>query len=254
VSAESEHAGRVALVTGAAGTGIGQAIARRLAADGASVAVTDVHERRTAEVSEAMRDEFGDRVVGIPFDIGDRARADTVLAEVEARLGPVDILVNNAAVNELAPISEYPVEAWDRGVEVNLNACFYLIRRTLPGMMERGWGSIVNVTSVAAYLTGGGREGPYAAAKAALHSLTRAVAFEAGPRGVRCNAVAPGIIWSKFVEKYRDDFEREVGKTPLRRIGEPREVADAVAFLVSEQSSFITGEVLNVSGGWFMRA
>jgi 3-oxoacyl-[acyl-carrier protein] reductase len=252
--AAPEHAGRVALVTGAAGEGIGQAIARRLASDGALVAVTDIHERRTAEVAEKLAVDFPGQVRGYPFDVADKARCDEVLAAVGRDLGPVDILVNNAAENVLAPVSEYTDEDWDRGIAVNFTGCFYLTRRVLPGMMERGWGSIVNITSVAAWLSGGGREGPYASAKAALHSLTRAVAFEGGPRGVRCNAVAPGIIWSKFVRRYEQSFRDEIEKTPLRRLGEPREVADAVAFLVSKQSSFVTGEVLNVSGGWYMHA
>ncbi len=246
--------GRVALVTGAAGDGIGKVTARRLAQDGAAVVVTDIHERRTKETVEALRADFGEQaIVGYSLDVADRDRADRVLREVADTLGPVDILINNAAENELAPISEYRLEDWQRGIDVNLTGCFHLIRATLPAMMERGWGSIVNITSVAAWLPGGGREGPYAAAKAALHSLTRSVAWEAGPRGVRCNAVAPGIIHSKFVTKYQDGFKREIGNTPLRRIGNPEEVANTVAFLVSEQSSFITGEIINVSGGWYMR-
>jgi NAD(P)-dependent dehydrogenase (short-subunit alcohol dehydrogenase family) len=246
--------GRVALVTGAAGEGIGQAIARRLAEDGARVAVTDIHARRTREVAEKLAVDFPGRIVGYEFDVADRARADDVLARLSEEFGPVDILVNNAAENVLAPVSQYSDEDWDRGIAVNFTGCFYLTRRVLPAMMERRWGSIVNITSVAAWLSGGGREGPYASAKAALHSLTRAVAFEGGPHGVRCNAVAPGIIASKFVRKYQESFREEVDRTPLRRIGDPEEVAAAVAFLVSEQSSFITGEVLNVSGGWYMHA
>lgn len=245
--------GRVALVTGAAGDGIGKAVAYRLARDGAAVVVTDIHERRTEAVVEALRKEHGERILGYAFDVADLDRADFILSEVSERIGPVDILVNNAAENVLAPVSEYSLEDWQRGIDVNLTGCFELIRRALPSMMERGWGSIVNVTSVAAWLAGGGREGPYAAAKAALHSLTRSVAWEAGPHGVRCNAVAPGIIHSKFIDKYRNDFDKEVVRTPLRRIGDADEVADVVAYLVSEQSSFVTGEIINVSGGWYMR-
>jgi len=245
--------GRVALVTGAAGDGIGKAIARRLAAGGASVVVTDIHERRTQETTEALRQEFGDRILGYAYDVADRERADTILSDVAARWSPVDVLVNNAAENVLAPISEYTPVDWQRGIDVNLTGCFHLIQRALPAMTERGWGSIVNITSVAAWLAGGGREGPYAASKAALHSLTRSVAWEAGPHGVRCNAVAPGIIHSKFVDKYSRDFDREIDKTPLRRIGDAEEVADVVAFLVSDESSFVTGEIINVSGGWYMR-
>lgn len=246
--------GRVALVTGAAGAGIGKAIAHRLASEGASVVVTDLHERRTEETTTELQALYGDRIVGFAYDVADRDRADEILARVAERVGPVDVVVNNAAENVLAPISEYSLEDWERGIDVNLTGCFHLIRQSLPSMMERGWGSIVNITSVAAWLSGGGREGPYASSKAALHSLTRAVAFEGGPFGVRCNAVAPGIIHSKFIDKYRDDFEKEIGKTPLRRIGDAEEVASVVAFLVSDESSFVTGEVINVSGGWYMRA
>lgn len=247
-------AGRVALVTAAAGDGIGRATATRLAAEGASVAVTDAHEARTADTTAALRAEFGERVVGHAMDVSDRERVDQVLARVGAELGPVDVLVNNAALNILAPVSRYTLEDWERVIDVDLTSCFYLIRQLLPGMMERGWGSIVNVTSVAAYLTGGGREGPYASAKAALHALTRAVAEEGGPHGVRCNAVAPGVIESRFVTRYRETMEPLVARTPLRRIGRAEEVASIIAFLVSEESSFVTGEVVNASGGWYMRA
>ena len=245
-------AGRVALVTGAAGEGIGQAIARRLARDGAAVAVTDSHPRRTAEVAAKLAAEHGDRVVGLPLDVADRARTAAVVAETERALGPIDVLVNNAAENVLAPVSRYRFEDWDRVIEVDLTACFHLIRLVLPGMIERGRGSIVNVTSVAAFI-GNAREGPYAAAKAALHSLTRSVAVEGGPHGVRCNAVAPGIVESRFVTRHADTLLPEVERTPLRRIGAADEVASAVAFLVSDESSFVTGEIVNVSGGWYMR-
>ena len=248
-----ELEGQVALVTGAAGAGIGQACARRLAHEGAAVAVTDVHERRTREVSEALAKDFGERVRGYVLDVSDRAACDRVIAEVERVQGPIDILVNNAAINILGPVSEYQPEDWDRVLDVDLTACFYLARRVLPGMKQRERGSIVNVTSVAGYLHGGGREGPYGAAKAGLHALTRGIAFEAGPHGVRCNAVAPGIIWSKFVERFAKSFESAIEETPLRRFGTPEDVANAVFWLCSEQSSFMTGETLNVSGGWYMR-
>ncbi len=248
----SSLSGRVALVTGAAGDGAGQAIARRLLREGAAVAITDVHQRRTDALVESLRAEHPGQVMGAMLDVGRREQIDAAVAEVSSELGPVDVLVNNAALNVLVPVSQYEFEDWDTVMEADLSGCFRLIRRLLPGMMERGAGSIVNITSVAAYI-GNAREGPYAAAKAALHSLTRSVAVEAGPRGVRCNAVAPGIIRSRFVKKYEETFVDEVEATPMRRLGEPEDVANAVAFLVSDESSFITGEVLNVSGGWYMR-
>ncbi len=250
-SGSEELSGRVALVTGGAGDGIGSATALRLAQAGASVVIFDSHEKRTKEVSERIAAETGARVLGMPGDIADRERVDEVLASTQAELGEVDILVNNAALNVLGDVVDIDIADWDRVVDVDLNACFYLIRQSLPGMMSRGLGSIVNVTSVAGYL-GSGREGPYAASKAALHSLTRSVAFEAGPSGVRCNAVATGIIWSKFVRKYADRMEPEIQRTPMRRIGDPEDVAELIAFLCSARSSFITGETINISGGWYM--
>lgn len=247
-----EFSGRVALVTGGAGDGIGSATVLRLAQAGAAVVVVDEHERRTKEVAERISAETGAQVLAMPGDISDRDRMDEVLAAVAEQVGPVDILVNNAALNALGDIVDLAPESWDRVIEVDLTACYYLIHRCLPAMMERGWGSIVNVSSVAGYI-GSGREGPYAASKAALHSLTRSVAFEAGPKGVRCNAVATGIIWSKFVRKYAERLQPEVDNTPLRRIGDPEEVAELIAFLVSDRSTFITGETINISGGWYMR-
>jgi 3-oxoacyl-[acyl-carrier protein] reductase len=250
---EKELSGRLAFVTGGAGGSIGRATVTRLAREGAVVVVADHRESRCLEVAKELCEEFGPVVHGYGVDIADRERVDEVLADVESKLGPVDILINNAAVNFIAPVSEYKVEEWDRVMDVDLNACFYLVRKVMPGMMERGWGSIVNVTSVAGWLHGYGQEGPYAAAKAALHSLTRAIAFEGGPHGVRCNAVAPGIIDSWFIRKSPEQFEREKGQTPLRRFGSPEEVANVIYFLVSEQSAFVTGDVINVSGGWYMR-
>jgi NAD(P)-dependent dehydrogenase (short-subunit alcohol dehydrogenase family) len=246
-------AGRVALVTGAAGDGIGQATARRLLEEGARVVVTDSHERRTREVAAELGGKFGeDRVVGIVLDVADRASIDAALAEVAARFGVVDIVVNNAAINVLTEVAEMDPADWDYTMAVDLSGPWYLTRALLPGMYELGRGSIVTITSVAGYL-GGGREGPYAAAKAALHSLTRTLALEGGPRGVRANAVAPGIIESKFIAKHRANFEAEIEKTPLRRLGLPDDVASVVAFLCSEDSAFVTGETITVSGGWYMR-
>jgi NAD(P)-dependent dehydrogenase (short-subunit alcohol dehydrogenase family) len=183
-----ELAGRVALVTGAAGDGIGKATARKLLELGAKVAVTDNHERRTQETAAAFAEEFGPRAAGFVLDVGNRTQIAGVCDDVERTLGPVDILVNNAALNVLVPVSEYRQEDWDRVMEADLTGCFVLIRRVLPGMKQRRRGSIVNVTSVAAFI-GNAFEGPYAAAKAALHSLTRSVAVEGGPFGVRANAV-----------------------------------------------------------------
>jgi len=247
--------GRVALVTGAAGSGIGRATARRLAAEGAAVAVTDVHAGRTAATVDELRAEFPDApIVGHPMDAGDRDAIDAVLAAVTTELGPVDLLVNNAAVNVLGLVVDYDPDDWDRVLAVDLSGCWYLSKRVLPGMIAGGRGSIVNVSSVASALGGGGTEGPYAAAKAGLQSLTRTIAAEAGPHGVRANAIAVGIVWTKFVEKHADRLAPEAERTPLRRLGQPDEIAAVAAWLASEESSFVTGATVNASGGWYMGA
>lgn len=243
--------GEVALVTGAAGAGIGQATARRLAADGATVIVTDVHERRTGEVADAMKAE-GLAAIGHVLDAGDRDRIDVVLAAVADEVGPVTILVNNAAINPLNPTVDLSVEDWNRTIDVDLTGPWYLTKQVLPAMIAAGKGSIINVTSTAGF-TGTLDEGPYAASKSALHCLSRTVAREVGPHGVRCNSVAPGLVWTKFMERYEEQFRPEVERTALRRFGTPEDVADVIAFLASDDARFITGEILNVSGGWYMR-
>lgn len=245
--------GRIALVTGAAGGGIGRATARRLLAEGASVAVTDVHARRTDETVTALGEEFGsNRVHGVLMDAGDRAQIDEALAEIERRWGPVGLLVNNAAVNALAPVGDMEPDQWDWAIGVNLSGPWYLCRAVLPAMVEAGWGSIVNVTSVAGWIHGT-NEGPYASAKAALHQLTRTIAAEYGPAGIRCNGVAPGIVHTWFVDTHAPQLLDEAENTPVRRLGTPEDIAAVIAWLASDQSSFVTGETINASGGWYMR-
>lgn len=246
--------GHVALVTGAAGIGIGQAIARRLATDGAAVVVTDSHERRTAEVTAKLRDETGAEVIGLPLDVSDRARVDAVLAETADRLGHVDILVNNAAVNVTGTIWDYDPADWDHGIDVNLSACWYLCRQTMPSMRDALYGNIVNISSVAPYLGGRGNEAPYAVSKGGLHTLTAGLAIEGGPYGIRVNTVTMGVIkGTRFVDSHPELIEQAAAETPLGRLGTPVDIANAVSFLCSDQASFITGEILNVAGGWYIR-
>jgi NAD(P)-dependent dehydrogenase (short-subunit alcohol dehydrogenase family) len=249
---KDEFAGRVAMVTGGAGAAIGSTTCRVLASYGAAIVVLDNHERRTKETANALRDEYGVPAVPVVADIGDRAACDRAITEARAELGAIDILVNNAAVNVQGSIFDYDPADWDSVINVDLTAAWYLMRMVVGDMRDRGWGSIVNVSSVAAYIGGNGREGPYGAAKAGLNDLTRAVAIEGGPYGIRCNAVAPGLIRSKWVDAQADRYQRFIDETPLRRHGEPADVANTIAFLVSDESAHITGQIINVSGGWYL--
>jgi len=258
--------GRVALVTGAA-RGIGRAIALRLAAAGATVAVTDAHPARfegeryyrlrrrfsgedeAVSTSEAIR-QAGGSASEHTLDVTDpdavRATADAVAAE----LGPVDILVNNAGiVNNIATIAEMDPAAWDHEIRVNLTGAFHCARTLAPRMAERGWGRIVNIASVAARQPGLGQPG-YAASKAGLIAFTQALAQEFGPNGVTANAILPGLIGTPLVRsmpaQLRDGF---VARVPVKRLGEPEDIAHLAAFLASPEAGFVTATAIPCDGG-----
>jgi 3-oxoacyl-[acyl-carrier protein] reductase len=251
-----EFAGRVALVTAAAGKGIGQAIARRLAAGGARVVVTDIHPGRTRKVTAAIAADYpGATVVGYPLDAGDRDQIDAVVEAVSDSLGPVRILVNNAAVNVVGGIFGYDPANWDWAVRVNLSGPWYLCHRTMPLMRDAGGGVIVNIGSYAPDVGGSGIEAPYAATKGGLAALTRGLAHEGGPHGIRAVYVSMGVVkGTKFAE---DNAELLAGlrgiKGPLGGLPGTADIAEAVAFLASDRAAFVTGEVLNIAGGSYMR-
>jgi NAD(P)-dependent dehydrogenase (short-subunit alcohol dehydrogenase family) len=255
--AASEFQDRVVLVTGGGGGCIGGPTAQFFAQQGARVVICDLHERRLREWAERIRKETGGTVLDFHLDIAEREKVQRMVAETEQRLGPVDVLVCNAAENKLGKIVSYAMEDWDRTIDVSISANFHLSRLVLPRMVERGRGNILMIASIAAWLGDPNpRDGEpaYAAAKAALLSLTRNIATEVGPSGVRCNAIALGLIWSRFVEKYEEQFRPMIEQTPLRRYGRTEDVLECIAFLASDRrAGFITGEAINVSGGFYMR-
>jgi 2-hydroxycyclohexanecarboxyl-CoA dehydrogenase len=244
--------GRTALVTGGA-SGIGAATCRRLAEEGATVAVTDVNAPGARELA---RDIGGG---GYELDVRSTASIQAAVEAVESDLGPIDVLVNNAGYDEFGFFTETTPELWDRVLAVNLHGVLAVTHAVLPGMQSRGRGRIVNLASEAGRVGSHGSSA-YSAAKAGVIGFTKTIARESARFGVTCNAVAPGPIETPLLMSAPEQLgelgerviEAMVGSTALRRIGRPEEVAAAIAFLASDDASYITGETLGVSGGLAM--
>ncbi|NLE10219.1 MAG: 3-oxoacyl-[acyl-carrier-protein] reductase [Actinobacteria bacterium] len=239
--------GQVAVVTGGA-RGIGRAIALRLAEDGAKVAIIDLAETGSA-VAREIQETTGRATAFVKADISKEAEASAAVSEIEAVLGPVDVLVNNAGITRDGLAVLMSEDDWDAVLTVNLKGAFLMSKAVLRGMIKRRQGSIVNISSVVARRGNAGQVN-YSSAKAGLIGLTKSLAREVASRNVRVNAVAPGYIETEMTaaldEKTRSAL---VDQIPLGRIGTPKAVADAVAFLAGESASFVTGTVLAVDGG-----
>ncbi len=247
---------RIALVTGAGG-GIGRATALELARAGHAVAVADLRGDVATEAAEAIA-AAGASAMAVELDVTD---PDSVAAGVEriaGELGPVDIAVNNAGWDELVPFLDTDEAFWDRVIEVNFKGCLRITHAVLPGMVERGWGRVVNIGSDAGRV-GSSLESVYSGAKGGVIASTKPIARVAAAAGVTANTVCPGPTRTPLLEGMaaRDEagdrliasLERAI---PMRRLGEPEDVAAAVAFLASERAGFITGQTLSVSGGLTM--
>lgn len=235
--------GKVALVTGGS-RGIGAAISRELARAGARVAV---NYRSGSDAAEAVAAEIDGLAVGA--NVGDPAEAQALVAGVEAELGDVDVLVNNAGVTRDTLIARMSDEDWDEVIATNLRGAFNTCRAVSRKMLRRRAGSIVNLTSVVG-IHGNPGQANYAASKGGIIGMTKALARELGTRGVRVNAVAPGYISTELTNVLSEEIRGTIlANTPLGHLGEPEDVAAAVRFLASDAAAFVTGEVLLVDGG-----
>ncbi|HZM31195.1 MAG TPA: SDR family oxidoreductase [Acidimicrobiales bacterium] len=235
--------GKVAVVTAAAGTGIGSATARRLLAEGAEVVVSDAHERRLAETAE----ELG-ASLAVPCDVTDEGQVQGLFAAAVERHGRIDVVVNNAGLGGTADLVDMTDEQWHKVVDVTLTGAFRCTRAALRLLCPQGSGVVVNNASVLGWRAQAG-QAHYAAAKAGVMALTRSAAIEAAPHGVRVNAVAPSLAMHPFLAKVTSDelLDELAGREAFGRPAEPWEVATVIAFLASDYSTYMTGEVVSVS-------
>jgi 3-oxoacyl-[acyl-carrier protein] reductase len=241
-------AGKTALVTAAAGTGIGFATAKRCAEEGATVAISDMHERRLGEAAEQLEEVMGRRPVAVQCDVTDESQVQRMFDTAIGELGRLDVLVNNAGLGGTANLVDMTDQQWASVLDVTLNGTFRCTRAALRHMMPRGAGAIVNNASVVGWRAQAG-QAHYAAAKAGVMALTRCAAIEAAEADVRVNAVAPSLAMHPFLAKVTtEDLLIELTtREAFGRAAEPWEVANVIVFLASGYSSYMTGEVVSVS-------
>jgi 3-oxoacyl-[acyl-carrier protein] reductase len=239
--------GRRALVTGASG-GIGGAIAEALHAQGASVVLSGTK----IEALEALAATLGERAFVVPANLADPGSADKLVAEAESAMGQIDILINNAGMTRDGLGIRLDDEDWQKVLDVNLSAGFRLARACLRAMMRRRWGRIIGIGSVVAH-TGNPGQANYAAAKAGMVGMSKALAAEVAARNITVNVVAPGMIDTAMTAALSDPIKQKLLEmVPARRMGRSREVAAAVVYLASEEAAYVTGQTLHVNGGMVM--
>ncbi len=238
----------VAVITGA-GKGIGRAIALRLAKDGYKIAVCYNNSGAAAEKTAADIIAAGGTARAFRLDVTDSVNVNFVIADIENAFGEIAVLVNNAGIAEQSLFTDITDEMWHKMIDTNLGGAFYCARAVLPFMIHRKMGKIINIASIWGE-TGGSCEVHYSAAKAGIIGMTKALAKEVGPSGITVNCVSPGVILTDMTSHFDEDTMNTLkDETPLGRIGTPEDVAGAVAFLVSADADFITGQDIAVNGG-----
>lgn len=243
--------GGTAFVTGGS-RGIGRAVVRRLAAEGFAVGIDYLQAKEAAEALAAEICAAGGRALAVQADVSDRDAVTAAIGQIEAAFGPITCLVNNAGIAEQHQFQDIDSTFWHRIFAVNVDGAYHTIQAVLPGMIHRKAGTIVNISSIWGQ-RGASCEVAYSATKAAIIGLTRSLAAELAPSGIRVNCVAPGVIHTDMVEVLGEDTLRSLAEeTPMGRLGKPEDVAAAVAFFCREESAFVTGQVLTADGGFIL--
>jgi len=242
---------KVAFVTGGS-RGIGRAVVRRLAADGFAVGIDYLQAHSQARALEAELRAQGAQALAVQADVSDRAAITAAIQEVETAFGPIDLLVNNAGIAAQHQFQDITDEFWRRIFSVNVNGAFHTIQAVLPHMLHEKAGCIVNISSIWGQ-RGASCEVAYSSTKAAVIGLTRSLAMELAPSGIRVNCVAPGVIQTDMVKVLGEETLSDLaGQTPMGRLGTPEDIAAAVSFFAREEASFITGQVLTADGGFIL--
>jgi len=254
--------GKTALVTGST-SGIGLAIARALAKDGANLMINGFGDKAAIEQERAaLEKEFGIKARYSAADMSKPAEIAAMVAETEKAFGSLDVLVNNAGIQHVANIEDFPIDRWDAIIAINLSSSFHSIRAAIPGMKKRKWGRIINIAS-AHGLVASGQKVAYVAAKHGLVGLTKTVAIEAANDGVTCNAICPGWVLTPLVQKQVDARAKQTGQTneqakvalvsekqPMHEFSKPENIGALAVFLASDSAATITGSSYSIDGGW----
>ncbi|MDR0863433.1 MAG: 3-oxoacyl-ACP reductase FabG [Candidatus Symbiothrix sp.] len=246
---------KVILVTGGS-RGIGRAICEAFAAEGALVAFNYVNSQEKAEALSAyLQDKYGTKALNVKADMSKESEISAMITQVEQTLGAIDVLVNNAAVCPSGPITSYSTETWNETFAVNVTGMFIASREVVSRLLQQQkGGAIVNIASQAAFRGSTTGHLPYDSSKGAMVSFTIGLAREVSAKGIRVNAVAPGLVRTEMVAKtWEERKERYLQTIPIQRIAEPQEIADIVVFLASERAGYITGATVDASGGMMMR-
>lgn len=232
---------------------MGKATSLRFAREGRAVGVLDIDGQGAATVAGEIN-AAGGKAIALAADLGDRAQIESAVAQTREALGPVTIVVNNAAVESFAPVAEVTDEDWDRLMAVNLKGAFVLIQAALPDMVAEGWGRVINVSSFGAQI-GAPNMALYTASKGGIISMTRSMSVEFGRQGITVNSVSPGFIDTPMARRAIDGglfpvpYEQIIASYPIPRLGKPEEIAAACAYFASEDAGYVTGQLLGVNGG-----